>query len=269
MRCVYLRPCYGQSDTRGGVLCSPKRIRCKRIRCTRARSRAPISIRQAFMAHIPFRLSSRMVKIAVAICVKLNGTGACLKPSSEGSWSCQYVLRSAMRPVGPGMSISDPSIRRDLCAEMMAEEARFLFQMLQYFGSKQGCDRRSTLRCSNGSNRGPWNATHRTHQRTDTHVHDSRRHPSICRGAYPGQDRMEDTRPQSSLRTIRRHCPLRLFPCTSAPWLTAIDAQLTRFAPRGSVMGVCSAILLCHTDPRWPRPDGGIACMKNTSQVRA
>ena len=51
------------------------------------------------------------------------------------------------------------------------------------------------LRCSNGSNRRPWNATHRTHQRTDTHVHDSRRHPSICRGAYHGQDRVEDTPP--------------------------------------------------------------------------
>ena len=51
------------------------------------------------------------------------------------------------------------------------------------------------LRCSNGSNRGPWNATHQTHQRTDTHVHDSRRHPSICRGAYHGQDRVEDTPP--------------------------------------------------------------------------
>ena len=51
------------------------------------------------------------------------------------------------------------------------------------------------LRCSNGSNRRPWNATHRTHQRTDRHVHDSRRHPSICRGAYHGQDRVEDTPP--------------------------------------------------------------------------
>ena len=53
-------------------------------------------------------------------------------------------------------------------------------------------------------------------------------------------------------------------------WLTAINAQLTRFAPRGSVMGVCCANrAMPHTDPRWPRPDGGIACMKNTSQVRA
>ena len=35
-------------------------------------------------------------------------------------------------------------------------------------------------------------------------------HQSIYRGAYPGQDRVEDTRPQSSLRTTRRHCQLRL-----------------------------------------------------------
>ena len=61
------------------------------------------------------------------------------------------------------------------------------------FGGTSKCS--ATLRCSNGSNRRPWNATHRTHQRTDTHVHDSRRHPSICRGAYHGQDRVEDTPP--------------------------------------------------------------------------
>ena len=38
-----------------------------------------------------------------------------------------------------------PLFRRDLCAGMMAEEARLLFQMLQQFGSKQVCDRRSTV----------------------------------------------------------------------------------------------------------------------------
>ena len=98
-------------------------------------------------AHSFQAIEPLVVKIAVPICVKLNGTGECSKTSSEGSWSCQYVLfallccsldRACAYP-------TRPLFRRDLCAGMMAEEARLLFQMLQQFGSKQVCDRRSTV----------------------------------------------------------------------------------------------------------------------------
>ena len=83
-----------------------------------------------------------------------------------------------------------------------------------------------------------------------THLHDYKRCPSICRGAYLRWNRGDDKPLPSPVRTTRRHCPVRLH-CTKIPCSTGCNVQVVLRAFRGRVVRLCSESRACHTDPRW------------------